>query len=135
MRHLALAVILFAPAAAVAQDATSPTAPAPAATAPAAAPVAPTSGSSEGSEVKHDQGTVRTVDAQRGTAIADMPDGPVTYDISQAQLIDAAGKPAGVATAGLKTGDKMRVTYTVDDACATKPACRGALASEVRLVK
>jgi hypothetical protein len=126
MLRLAFVFLLLAPGAALAQDASAPQAVAPSA-APAAAAEAP--------EVKHDQGTVRTIDAQRGTCIADMPDGPVTYDISQAQLIDLAGKPAGVATAGLKTGDKIRITYTVDASCPHAPACRGAIASEVRRVK
>jgi len=120
-------MLLFTPGAATAQEAAAP------ATAPASAPA--TAASAAADEAKHDQGTVRTVDPQRGTCITDMADGPVTYDVSQAQLIDAAGKPAGVATAGLKPGDKVLITYSVDTSCAHAPACRGAMASEVRLLK
>ena len=124
MRRILFALTLALPAVAFAQGA--PTTPA-----PEAAPTGPT----EPVEVKHDQGTVRTVDAQSGKLIADMPDGPVTYDISQAQLLDLSGKPAGVASTGLHAGDKVRITYRVDDSCEHKPACKGAIASEVRLVK
>ena len=115
MRRIAFAALLFAPLLARAQGAPVAT-PAPSAT---AAPA-------ESDDIKHDQGTVRTVDAQRGLVICDLPDGPVTYDISAAQLIDAEGKAAGVAANGLKTGDKVRITYVVNN---------GAKASEVRILK
>jgi hypothetical protein len=118
MRTLIAATLLLVPALALGQGA--PAAPAP------AAPM-------ESEDIKHDQGIVRTVDAQRGVAICDCPSGPVTYDISQAQLFDAEGKPAGLAAANLKTGDKVRVTYTVQPDN-TKPS-PGAHASEVRIVK
>lgn len=137
LRRLVIAAVLSVPALALGQADPGSTAPQATGqvpvhqdTAPAAAAAAP-----EGSDVKHDQGTVRTVDAQRGTVIADLPDGPVTYDVSQAQLLDAEGKPAGVATQGLKTGDRIRITYKVDVSCEHAPACKGAIASEVRLMK
>ena len=127
MRRLVFALIVLVPGLALAQgsaEGTPAPAPVPApATAPATAPVAD-------GDVKHDQGTVRTIDAQRGTAIVDCPNGPVTYDVSSAQLIDAEGRAVGVATTGLKTGDKVRVTYVI-----TLQIAHGAKASEVRILK
>jgi len=132
MRRFVFALVVILPGLAFAQGATEATpapapvpapVPAPAATAPATAPLAD-------GDVKHDVGTVRTVDAQRGMAIVDCSNGPVTYDVSSAQLIDADGKAAGVATTGLKTGDKVRVTYVI-----TLQIGHGAKASEVRIVK
>lgn len=131
VRRLLFAALLCAPALALGQDAPGPSTP------PATTGQAPVhrQAAAEGPEVKHDQGTVRTVDAQRGLIICDMPDGQVTYDVSQAQLLDADGKPAGVAASGLKTADKVRITYTIDTSCEHAPACKGALASEVRVLK
>ncbi|MBS2026836.1 MAG: hypothetical protein JST54_02935 [Deltaproteobacteria bacterium] len=128
MRRLVFALIVLAPGLALAQGAAAGT-PAPAPVpAPAPAPAVPAPVAD--GDVKHDQGTVRTIDAQRGTAIVDCPNGPVTYDVSSAQLIDANGNAAGVAATGLKTGDKVRVTYVI-----TLQIGRGAKASEVRILK
>lgn len=109
MRRTLFAVCLLVPGLALAQ-------------APAAPPAAP----AESPDAKHDQGTVRTVDTQKGLLIADLPDGPVTYDVSRAQLLDVDGKPQGSAVTGLKTGDKVRITYVIEN---------GAKVSEIRIVK
>ena len=120
MRRLALLIALSLPAAAHAQ-ATPAAQPAPAAkTTPAAQAAQPSA------DAKYDEGTVRKLDTARSLLICDMPDGPVTYDVSQAQLVDAQGKAAGSATQGLSAGQKIRITYTVG---------HGAQASEVRILK
>ena len=117
MRHLALLAVLTLPGIARAQT--------PPAAAPAAQQPAPASAGTS-SDTKYDEGAVRKVDTARSLLICDMPDGPVTYDVSQAQLIDAQGKPAGAATQGLSAGQKIRITYVVG---------HGAQASEVRILK
>ena len=76
-------------------------------------------------DTKYDIGSVRTVDATRGVMICDMPDGQVTYDVSQAQVFDVEGKPQGAA-ASLHPGDKVRITYLINN---------GAKVSEVRIWK
>lgn len=117
MRHILTLVALLTPAAALAQ--------APAA--PAAAPVA----YPESEATKHDQGTVKSVDVQRGLLICDLPDGSVTYQVGSAQLLDAEGKPQGAAPGSLKAGDRVKITYEI---IPSGPE-RGAKASVIRLMK
>jgi hypothetical protein len=116
MRHIFTLLAMLAPGLALAQ---SP--------APAAPPVA----APEAESVKHDQGAVKTIDVQRGVIICEMPDGPVTYEVGSAQLVDVDGKPQGAAPGSLKAGDKVKVTYEI---IAAGPG-RGAKASLIRIIK
>ena len=93
--------------------------------APPAWPLNRPSSKTASTETKVDIGVIRTLDAGRSSMICDMPDGQVTYDVSQAQVFDVEGKPQGAA-ASLHPGDKVRITYVINN---------GAKVSEVRIWK